>query len=63
VITGARGVQVGDGNFQVDYHIVQSGDRLTATDGMIRPPLVSSSGTVESPYRGLGAPSERDAPL
>jgi WD40 repeat protein len=63
VLTGARGVQVGDGNFQVNYHIVQPGDRLTAADGMIRPPLVSSSGTVESPYRGLGAFGERDAPF
>jgi WD40 repeat protein len=63
VLDGARGVQVGDGNFQVNYHFVYRGDRLTVTDGMNRPPLVDSSGTVESPYRGLGAFSERDAPF
>jgi WD40 repeat protein len=63
VLNGARGVQVGDGNFQVNYHITSQGDRLTATDGMSRPPLVDSFGTVESPYRGLGAFSERDAPF
>jgi WD40 repeat protein len=61
-LTDARGVQVGDGNFQVNYHVYR-GERLTATDGMNRPPLVNSFGTVESPYRGLGAFGERDAPF
>jgi len=58
---GARGVQIGHENVQVNYFV--SRDRLTLTDGVNRPPLVDISGTVESPYRGLGAFGERDAPF
>src|SRR6185437_8899274 len=36
-------------------------NRLTWADGMAPPPLVSVSGEVDSPYRGLGAFEERDA--
>jgi hypothetical protein len=54
---GAMGVQVGEGNTQVIY----SYNRLTWTDGVAPPPLVSVSGVVDSPYRGLGAFEERDA--
>jgi hypothetical protein len=58
---GARGVQIGRENVQINYFV--SRDRLTLSDGVQRPPLVDSSGTVESPYRGLGAFGERDAPF
>ena len=54
---GAMGVQVGDGNTQIIYAYGQ----LTWTDGVAPPPLVSRSGVVDSPYRGLGAFEERDA--
>ena len=35
--------------------------RLTWTDGVAPPPLVSVSGVIDSPYRGLSAFEERDA--
>ena len=54
---GAMGVQVGEGSTQIIY----SYNRLTWTDGVAPPPLVSVSGVVDSPYRGLGAFGERDA--
>jgi WD40 repeat protein len=53
----ATGVQVGDGNTQIVYTYNQ----LTWTDGVTPPPLVSASGAIDSPYRGLGAFEERDA--
>ena len=55
-VQGAFGVQVGDGNFQANYTY----NLLTWTDGVVRPPMVSVSGVVDSPYRGLGAFEERD---
>jgi WD40 repeat protein len=54
---GGMGVQVGEGNTQIIY----SYNRLTWTDGVAPPPLVGVSGTIDSPYRGLGAFEERDA--
>jgi len=51
------GVQVGEGNTQIIYTY----NRLTWTDGVAPPPLVSVSGAVDSPYRGLGAFEEQDA--
>ena len=51
------GVQVGEGNTQIIYTY----NRLTWTDGVAPPPLVSVSGVVDSPYRGLGAFEEQDA--
>jgi WD40 repeat protein len=56
---GGMGVQVGEGNTQIIY----SYNRLTWTDGVAPPPLVSVSGVVDSPYRGLGAFEEQDAPF
>ena len=56
---GGLGVQVGEGNTQIIY----SYNRLTWTDGVAPPPLVSVSGAVDSPYRGLGAFEEQDAAL
>ncbi len=53
----ATGVQVGEGNFQINYNY----GKLTFTDGAAPPPLVSVSGFVDSPYRGLSAFEERDA--
>ena len=53
---GAMGVQVGEGNFQINYSY-----RLTLTDGVAPPPIVSVSGVIDSPYRGLRAFGERDA--
>jgi WD40 repeat protein len=53
---GALGVQVGEGNFQVNYSY-----RLTLADENAPPPLVSVSGVIDSPYRGLRAFGERDA--
>ncbi len=54
---GGMGVQVGEGNTQIIYTY----NRLTWTDGIAPPPLVSVSGAVDSPYRGLGAFEEQDA--
>ena len=51
------GVQIGEHNLQVNYTY----NMLTWTDGVAPPPLVSTSGQVDSPYRGLGAFDERDA--
>jgi WD domain, G-beta repeat len=51
------GVQVGEGNTQIIYTY----NRLTWTDGVAPPPLVSVSGEVDSPYRGLNAFEEQDA--
>jgi hypothetical protein len=53
---GSAGVQVGDGNVQINYSY-----RGTSTDGVAPPPLVDVSGVVDSPYRGLRAFDERDA--
>jgi hypothetical protein len=54
---GGMGVQVGEGNTQIIYTY----NRLTWTDGVAPPPLVSVSGMVDSPYRGLSAFEEQDA--
>ena len=54
---GGMGVQVGEGNTQIIYTY----NRLTWTDGVAQPPLVSVSGVIDSPYRGLGAFEEQDA--
>ena len=54
---GGTGVQVGEGNTQIIYTY----NRLTWTDGVAPPPLVSVSGVVDSPYRGLSAFEEQDA--
>jgi len=51
------GVQVGEGNTQIIYTY----NTLTWTDGVAPPPLVSVSGAVDSPYRGLSAFDEQDA--
>ena len=53
---GAMGVQVGDGNFQINYRY-----QLTLTDGVAPPPIVGICGVIDSPYRGLRAFGERDA--
>jgi hypothetical protein len=53
------GVQVGEGNTQIIYTY----NRLTWTDGVMPPPLASVSGVVDSPYRGLSAFEEQDAPF
>jgi len=50
-------VQVGEGNTQIIYTY----NRLTWTDGVAPPPLVSVSGVIDSPYRGLSAFEEQDA--
>ena len=54
---GGMGVQVGEGNTQIIYTY----NTLTWTDGVAPPPLVSVSGAVDSPYRGLNAFDEQDA--
>ena len=58
---GAMGVMIGKGNLQINYF--QSYDKRTWSDGVAPPPLVSVHGTVDSPYRGLSAFRERDAPF
>jgi WD40 repeat protein len=58
---GAFAVQVGENNIQINYTINNSG--LTLTDGVAPAPLVSVSGSVDSPYRGLSAFGEQDAPF
>ncbi len=55
----AVGVQVGQDNTQIIYNYSQ----LTRADGAVLPPLVSISGKVDSPYRGLRAFEEQDAPF
>jgi hypothetical protein len=45
---GGVGVQVGEGNTQIIY----SYNRLTWTDGVAPPPLVSVSGVIDSPIAG-----------
>jgi WD40 repeat protein len=54
---GSRAVQVGQGNFQANYTY----NWLTFTDGVTPAPLVSVSGKIDSPYRGLSAFDEQDA--
>jgi hypothetical protein len=56
-VRGAMGVQLGDGNTQIIYSY---GER-TWTDGAAPTPIVSLSGKVVSPYRGLNAFEEGDA--
>ena len=53
------GVQVGDRNTQIIYAY----NRLTWTDGVAPAPLTSVSGMIDSPYRGLSAFEEQDAPF
>ena len=55
----AVGVQVGQDNTQIIYNY----GMLTWADGAALPPLVSFSGKVDSPYRGLRAFEEQDAPF
>ncbi len=55
---GAEGLLVGDQGTQINYFY-----KGTWTDGVAPAPLVSMSGTITSPYRGLGAFGERDAGL
>jgi WD40 repeat protein len=55
----AVGVQVGQDNTQIVY-VYGKG---TWSDGVAAPPLVSVAGKVDSPYRGLRAFEERDAPF
>ena len=52
-------MQIGDGNLQINYIY----HRFTWSDGVAPPPLVSVSGAIDSPYRGLGAFGEQDAPF
>lgn len=58
-VRGASGVQVGERNTQIIYTY----NNLTWTDGVAPPPLVNVSGVVDSPYRGLSAFEEQDAPF
>src|SRR5215467_11253070 len=60
-VSRSVGVQVGDGNTQIVYRYDVSG--LTWTDGVAAPPLIGVSGAVASPYGGLSAFGERDAPF
>jgi hypothetical protein len=60
IAAGARGVLVGDSSTQVNIghlHVT------TWTDGVAPEPLVTPSGEVESPYRGLDAFGEADVGL
>ena len=58
-VRGSTGVQVGEGNTQIIY----SYNGLTFGDVVAPPPLATFSGRVESPYRGLAAFGEQDAPF
>ncbi|MCZ4120283.1 NACHT and WD repeat domain-containing protein [Streptomyces sp. H39-S7] len=51
--------QFGNNNTLITYSLI---DR-TWTDRSGAPPLINVSGDIESPYRGLGAFEERDAPF
>jgi hypothetical protein len=55
---GAEGLLVGDQGTQINYFY-----KGTWTDGVAPAPLVSTSGSIISPYRGLSAFGERDAAL
>ncbi len=55
----AQGVQVGPGNTQIIYNY----SNLTWADEGALPPLAAVSGKVDSPYRGLRAFEEQDAPF
>ena len=55
---GAEGLLVGDQGTQINYFY-----KGTWTDGVAPAPLVSMSGAITSPYRGLSAFGERDAAL
>jgi hypothetical protein len=55
------GLQAGDGNTQDNTRIIYTYNNLTWADGVALPPLVSVSGVLDSPYRGLAAFEERDA--
>ena len=55
---GVDGLLVGDQGTQINYFY-----KGTWTDGVAPPPLVSMSGTITSPYRGLSAFGERDVAL
>jgi len=57
---GAAAIQVGEGNTQINYSYTR--DSLWS-DHVAPPPLIGISGAVESPYRGLGAFEEQDAPF
>jgi WD40 repeat protein len=53
------GVQVGEGSTQINYYY---GERTWAHT-VVAPPLADVSGAIDSPYRGLSAFEERDAPF
>ena len=53
----SMGVQVGDHNTQIIYRYARS----VWTDSPAPPPLVTVSGDIDSPYRGLNAFDERDS--
>ncbi|MGY1960773.1 WD40 repeat domain-containing protein [Nocardia gipuzkoensis] len=55
---GAAGVMIG-GKTQVNYFY----RARTETDEVAAPPLVTVSGQIDSPYRGLGHFEEQDAPF
>jgi WD domain, G-beta repeat len=55
---GAEGVLIGDRGTQINYFY-----KGTWTDGVAPAPLVSTAGTITSPYRGLSAFGMRDAGL
>ena len=56
---GSIGSQFGDNNRQIFYVY----GNQTWSNKVAPPPLVSVSGEVDSPYRGLGAFDEQDAPF
>jgi hypothetical protein len=56
-VRNSPGVQVGQGNTQIIYAY----NGLTWAGRLAPPPLVSVSGAIDSPYRGLSAFEERDA--
>ncbi|RDI43545.1 nSTAND1 domain-containing NTPase [Nocardia mexicana] len=57
-VRAAQGVMIGAGNTQIIYNY-----RGTWSEGVAPAPLIDVSGDVESPYRGLGRFTERDAPF
>ncbi len=55
---GAKGVQAGQQNSQINYFY-----NGTWTDGVAAAPLVTMSGTIASPYRGLSAFTQSAGPV
>jgi WD40 repeat protein len=58
-VRNSMGVQIGDNGTQINYNYASP----PTADAVMPPPLAIVAGKVDSPYRGLNAFTERDAPF